>query len=114
MQCKKVVGFGILNWVIAFIVASIFVAYKADSSLAAEIIIPVAVGITAFYLSTKLPARTMVESLCYSVGWVIIAAILDMVATVPFTGWEIFTEWHIWLGYGLIFIAPIITQHVQA
>lgn len=111
MNYKKLIGFGILIWVTAFVTASLFVAFNKIDSIAAKIIVPLAVGTAVFFVSKNLNLNSTKSAFKYSAAWIIIGLLLDVVITVPFTGWEIFTKWNVWLGYFLILIVPVLTAY---
>ena len=103
---KKLVGFGILIWVVAFAIASAFVAYNAIDTLIAKITVPVVVGIVTFFAGKNLKLKEPKEAVRYSIVWVVIGILLDTIFTVPFTGWGIFMQWNVWLSYILVFTLP--------
>lgn len=109
MNYKKLIGFGVLIWVTAFVVASLFVALNKIDTIAAKIIVPLAVGIAAFFTAKNLNLDSARNAFKYSVAWIIIGLLLDIILTTPFTGWGIFIEWNVWLGYFLILIVPYLT-----
>jgi hypothetical protein len=114
MNYKKLIGFGILLWIIAFAIASVFVGAKAIDSIAAKISVPLVVGIAAFFAGKNLKLKSIPETLKYSVAWIVIGILLDMAVTVPFTGWEIFAEWNVWLGYFFVLTAPILATKISS
>jgi len=113
MNYKKLIGFGILIWIIAFGIASAFVAFNAINSLIAKLIVPVVIGIVAFFAGKNLKLKNIIETLKYSASWVIIGIILDALITVQFTGWEIFMQLDVWFGYFLVLVAPIIATRLS-
>ena len=109
LNYKKLFGLGILIWAIAYLVACIFVAYKTMDSLIAGIVVVIALALAAFFAGRSLKLSSVVEILKYSICWVIIAFILDLILTVPFTGWGIFSSWHLIVGYLLIIFLPLLS-----
>jgi len=110
---KKVLGYGLLVYVVAFIVASIFVAYGSTESTLATWAVLIAVLVAVLFASKRLGVQTGGEAFKYSLGMLIIVAILDLVLTVPFTGMEIYSTWHIWVGYLLILFVPVLTSKLR-
>ncbi len=49
------------------------------------------------------------DILPYSVAWAVLMAIFDAVYTAPFSGWTIYGDWNLWLGYALVAIVPLLT-----
>jgi hypothetical protein len=114
MNYKKLIGFGILLWITAFAIASVFVGAKAIDSIAAKITVPIVVGIAAFFVGKNLKLKSIPETLKYSVVWIVIGVLLDMAVTVPFTGWGIFAEWNVWLGYFFVLTAPLLATKLSS
>ena len=114
MNYKKLFGFGILIWAVAFLVATAFVAYEAADTLWAKAIVILAVAVIAFFAGKTLKSVSAMDALKYSTSWVAIGLILDMIVTVRFTGWEVFSAWDLWVGYALVFILPLLTVQKSA
>lgn len=106
MNYKKLFGWGIAIWGAAYLVATGFVAYKMQDNIFAEIVTLIAMLIVLIAASRNLPDSSLAQVLKYSVGWVVIGVILDLVLTVPFTGYAIFYHWTIWVSYALILVLP--------
>lgn len=53
------------------------------------------------------------DILPYSIAWTVIVALLDALYTVPFTGWALFSDWNLWVGYSLILIVPLIAPRMK-
>jgi hypothetical protein len=109
MNYKKLFKYGIFIWATAYIIASIFVGMGLVEALFAKLAILIAIGTITFYAAKNLKLKKAKDSLKYSAGWIIIGVLLDMVATIPFTGWAFFTQWNLWLGYLLIIMIPLLS-----
>lgn len=107
MNYKKLIGWGVAAYAAAFLVISGFIAYKMGDSIYAQIVAMVAVAAVVYFGGRSLGASSAMGVLKYSLGWVIIVAILDALFTVPFTGWEYFMSWEAWLGYAIILLVPL-------
>lgn len=57
--------------------------------------------------SLNLPTR--MDILPYAISWAIIAAVMDGIFLVPFSGWALYSEWSVLAGYLLVAIAPLAT-----
>ncbi len=86
-----------------------FVAYKSQDTLAAKVATIAAMLILLFLAGRSVKTSSRLGVLKYSFGWLIIIGILDVLFTVPFTGWQIFSSWETWLGYALLFLVPFLT-----
>lgn len=114
MNYKKLFGFGILIWAAVYLVASAFVAYKAMDQLWARIVVELALIVAAYLAARNLSLGSVKEIAKYSVSWAVIAVVLDLLLTVPFAGWEIFSQWDIYLGYLLIIVVPFFAAKKSA
>lgn len=112
MNYKKLIGFGILLWIVGFAIASVFVASNAMDTLTAKLTVPLLVGITAFLFGKNLKLTSALKMLKYSGTWVAIALVLDVLITVRFAGWAIFIQWDVLLGYFLALTAPILATKI--
>ncbi len=54
------------------------------------------------------------DILPYSLGWALIAVLLDIVYNVPFFGWGIFSSWSLWVAYALIVVVPLVAPKTRS
>lgn len=107
LRWKAIIGWGAAVYAAMFLLWSFFVKYGF-----VEGFLPNTIGVTLLILVLIIAARSLHFSswqdiLPYSVGWAIIVAILDILLTVPFTGWAIFAHPRVLLGYTLILLVPL-------
>ncbi len=109
MNIIKLIGFGALIWAVAFVVISGFIAFDvgAESTLVKASTLLALVLITLL-LAKNLGVGSAKEMLQYSIVWLIIVLILDMVVCVRFTGWELLTQWNVIVGYLVILLVPLL------
>jgi len=98
---------GIIIWVVAFMVASLFVAFSMANTAVAQIVTGLVAIITAYMLAKKIGVTNKMEMLKHSFVWVVVILILDYFVTTKFTGMEFFSDWKTWLLYALILIVPL-------
>src|SRR3990167_7992781 len=95
-------AWGIVLYAIMFLLWSGFVLYGFAEGIAPRLTgLLVLIGL-ALLAGRALHYGSWRDILPYSIAWTVIVAILDMVFTVPFTGWALFSDWNIWVGYALI------------
>jgi hypothetical protein len=107
----KITGYGAIIWVVAFIIASIFIGFKTSSQVLTQGVTTLAVIITAFLLAKNLKMSTLKAGAICGLLWVVAGAALDALVTVRFTGWSFFCRWEMWLGYLFIFLIPLIAAN---
>ncbi|PWB38721.1 MAG: hypothetical protein C3F02_02315 [Parcubacteria group bacterium] len=109
MNYKKVFGYGVLVWAVAYLVATVFVAYKATSTPWVDIVVAIAVAVASYFAGRSVAAHSAGAMLSYSFLWVIIGLVLNIILTVPFTGWGFFSSWYMWLSNALVLLVPLST-----
>lgn len=110
MNYLKLIGFGVVIWIAAYMTATAFVAYGAGDTGVAGVTTAIIVAVVTFVLARNLHERSLSRLFFYAIGWVGIGLVLDLLFTIPFTGWELFRTWNIWTGYGLIIVATLLSQ----
>jgi hypothetical protein len=105
MNWKKAIGFGVLLWVLMFVIVSIFIAFDIYRFSVMEIITAVIGGIISFILAGYIRPSKIGKALVYGLIFVIISVILDAIVTMRFNP-AIFNSWTMWLSYALVLLAP--------
>lgn len=107
MDFKKAIGFGLLLWVIIFVVVSVFIAFDIYNSTLMHIITAIIAGAISLIFANYLKPKNVQLALSYSLSWVIIAVILDAIITMRFNS-QIFMMKSLWLGYALVLLTPLL------
>ena len=107
MNWKKAIGFGVLLWVLMFVIVSIFIAFGIYDFLWMMIVTAVIAGLISFILAGFVKPRNVGLALGYGLAWVVVGVILDLIVTMRFNP-TIFASWTLWLGYVLILLAPLL------
>lgn len=110
MDYTKLIGYGIVIWVAAYLVATAFVGYGAGDLTLASVTTTIVVAVVTYALARRLHERSLGILLLYAAGWVVIGLLLDLLLTISFTGWEFFRGWGVWTGYAVLVIATLIAQ----
>ena len=104
-------GWGVVIYAVMFLLWSAFVTYGFVEGMAPRIlglVILVALAITA---GRSLKANSWHDIIPYSICWGLIMAVFDVFMSVPFAGWQIFSDWNVWLGYGVVALAPLLVLY---
>ena len=104
----KLIGYGVAIWVVAYMVATIFVVLEMQNTLIAWAVTALAASATTFFLAKSLKISSVNEIMKYAFSWVITGLILDVLITRYFTGWGFFMKWNIWVSYALGFLVVIL------
>src|SRR3989338_2748364 len=113
MKYGALLGWGIVIYAVMSLVWSGLVIYgMADSflSLAVRLVVLVFIAIIA---GRSLRFHSWQYVLPYSVFWAATMALLDIVYTVPFSGWSIYSDWRLWVGYALVAMIPLLAPFMH-
>ncbi len=113
MRYSALISWGVVIYAVMFLLWSGFVVYGF-----VEGVLPRLVGLGILILLALIAGRSLRlhgwhDILPYSLSWVAVVAILDIILTVPFTGWALFSDWNIWVGYALIACVPLLAPLLE-
>lgn len=107
VDAVKLIGWGVIIYALLFLLWSGLATYGLVSGIAPRILGLLVLVAIAYYAGRTLGARSWEEIIPYTIGWVAVAAILDIILSVPYAGWGIFLDYNLWIGYGLLLVAPL-------
>lgn len=101
-------GWGIVIYAIMYLAWSGLVTYGLSlgvpSLLARLLILFVCVHIAVGTLRLS----NWKDILPYSLVWALVAICMDALFLVPFTGWQLFASWSVWMGYAFVALLPTV------
>ncbi len=108
MNWKKVLGYGALIWVVAYLAICALVGLGVETQAWVAYVGPLLVLLVGWYAAGQVAAKSVSSGLGVGVVWVIEFAILDYLLTIPFVevGTAFFTQWHVVVGYVLALVLP--------
>ena len=107
MNWKKGVIFGVLIWILMFVIVSIFTGFKIYGSTWMHIITAIIAGAISYVFAGKIKPNKAKLALSYGLAWVLIGVILDALITMR-SNPAIFSSRSLWLGYILVLLAPLL------
>ena len=112
MNYVKIIGSGLLIWVIMFAFVSAFLGFYNQSDYFKVLVIVVSgvVSLLAAYYIIK--PKNIAEALFCSAIWLVVAALLDYLITMKFNS-GIFYSFFLWGGYFTMVIAPALSLKVK-
>ena len=113
MHLRALFGWGIAMYATLYLVWSTFVVYGLSANLLAHVGMIITLIALAILATRSLRITTEREILPYAIGWVLIAACLDAIVIAPVAGWAIYSDWNIWVGYGLLLAVPLVVAAVS-
>lgn len=104
MNYKKLIGLGILEWLIMFaVVSAVLQIYNSHAWM--KLVVAIIAGIVAYILARYMRLTSYTSAWACSMSWLVIGVILDSLITMRYNA-VIFSSRALWLGYILMFLAP--------
>ena len=108
MHLRSLFGWGIAVYAVLNLVWSALVVHGLSNTLIGRGCMIVALIVLVAIASRSLRLISERDAVVYGIGWVLIAALLDAILTVPIAGWAVYTNLNTWVGYGLLFAVPLV------
>lgn len=112
MDWKKIIGFGLLLWVILFAFVSALAGFKVYGNIWGKMITIAVAAVLAFLFAKNIKPATVAKALGLGIIWVAVAAILDFFITIRFEP-NLFKMRSLWVGYAVILLAPLAFRLMQ-
>ena len=109
MKYGSLLGWGIVIYAVMSLAWSGLVIYGLAGTLLSRILVLCVLIIVTSIAGRSLRFHLWKDILPYSALWALIVGLLDAVYTVPFSGWAIYGDWNLWVGYGLVAVVPLLT-----
>ncbi|MBI5645232.1 hypothetical protein HY970_04000 [Candidatus Kaiserbacteria bacterium] len=108
MRYGALIGWGVVIYALMYLVWSGFVLYGFVGGF-----LPRLVGLILLISVTAIATRALrVHSwrdvLPYSIAWMIVVALCDAIFTMPYSGWALYANWNVWVGYLLVACVPLV------
>ncbi len=113
MKIGALIGWGIVIYAIMYLLWAGMVMHGFTQGIAPRILSLVILIATATIAGRSLRFHSWKDILPYSIAWTIIVAALDGLYSVPFAGWQLYTDWNIWVGYLLVACVPLFAPYTR-
>lgn len=113
MKYISVLGWGIAIYAIMSLVWSGFITYGFIEGLAPRIVGLVILIALALMAGSSLRLSSWSDILPYSIAWGVMMAILDGIFSVPYAGWQLYTDLNVWFGYLIVVVAPLFAPYLR-
>ncbi len=111
MKYGLLFGWGIGIYATMFLLWSSFVTYGFINGAGPRVAGLIALLVISVCAGRSLRAHSWRDILPYSVSWGIMTALLDAVVSVPLTGWQLYADWNVWVGYLLVALLPLFSLY---
>lgn len=113
MKYGALLGWGIVIYAVMSLLWSGLVIYGiADTTISLFLRLALLIILTTI-AGHSLRFHSWKDILPYSVFWAIMMGVLDAVYTVPFSGWSLYGDWYLWVGYGLVAVVPLLAPLIR-
>lgn len=110
----RTLGWGLLIWVIGYVLGIIFVMMKIPTSVVGWVIMPIGIIITAWILVKKIRFDSFSDYLYLAIIWTIIAVVLDYFLLVKlFKPTDGYYKIDVYLYYIFTFVLPLIVGYFK-
>lgn len=114
MKWGALFGWGITIYAVMYLVWSGFILYGFIEGGLPKILGLVVLVTLSIIAGRALRVHGWHDVLPYSVCWAITIALLDAVFSVPYSGWQLYADWNVWVGYLLVGIVPLLAPYTRA
>ncbi|HWP61609.1 MAG TPA: hypothetical protein VN495_03330 [Candidatus Paceibacterota bacterium] len=108
MKWGSVFGWGIAIYAVVYLAWSALVIHGFIEGIIPQVSLIIVLVAMVALAASCLRVSHRLDVLPYAIGWLLIAIFFDFVCAVPVSGWGIWHDWHIWVGYSLIILVPLI------
>lgn len=109
MRYGALFGWGIVIYAIMSLAWSGLVVYGLAGTLISRVIILCVLIIVTSVAGRSLHFHSWKDILPYSALWAVMMGLLDAFYTVPYSGWPLYSDWNLWVGYALVAVVPLFT-----
>ena len=109
MKYGALFGWGIVIYAVMSLAWSGLVIYGLIGGLSSLIFRLCVLILVTTIAGRSLRLHSWPDVLPYSLCWALTMGVLDAVFAVPFSGWVLYADWSLWVGYGLVAVVPLFT-----
>lgn len=113
MNLRVLLGWGIVIYAIVFLVWSGLVTHGLAGSVISQIVVLGALIFVVTLATKSLGYRTERDIIPYAIGWMLISVGLDAIYAVPYSGWQLYADWNMWVGYLLLLVVPMVVTAIR-
>ena len=108
MKYASMLGWGIVIYAVMYLAWSGLVLYGFTAGFLPRMLAIIILIVPATIAAHSLKFSSWKDILPHSIGWAIIVILLDMVFSVPYSGWQLYADWNVWVGYALVAGVPLL------
>ncbi len=108
MSYSKLLGWGVVIYAVMYLLVAALSIYQAGPMLV-RLLAAATLIVLASIAGHSIRRRSAWDILPFALVWTLEVAALDAVMSVPFSGWQLYLDWNVWVGYSLVFVVPLIS-----
>lgn len=98
-------------YAVIFLFISALIGFKIDQTALWVWIVSLGLSIAGLVIATRhVQPASAGEGFRYGLVWLVVFIVLDLILTVPFAGWDYFSDWRSYLPYLLTILIPTFWQ----
>lgn len=113
MRYGILLGWGIVIYAVVSLAFSGLVIYGLAGTFLGRILALLALITVATIAGRALRLHSWKDIAPYSILWAAMMGILDAIFSVPFSGWVLYADWNLWLGYALVAVVPLLAPKTR-
>lgn len=114
MKWGALLGWGIVIYSVMYLAWSGFILYGFVEGILPRVLGLAVLVVVATIAGRSLRAHGWHDVLPYSIAWAVAIALLDAVFSVPYSGWQLYADWNVWVGYILVCVVPLLAPYTQS
>ena len=112
MQYGKLLGWGIVIYAVMYLLVAALSIYQMGPFFSRVIALG-AIIMLALFAGLSLRRHALWDIVPYSFVWMVQVILLDALMSVPFAGWQLYFDWNVWVGYGMVLIVPLFSVYLM-
>lgn len=104
---------GIVIYAVQYLGASILMQHPVVVPLHVSLLLLTLI-VTSVGGARLLHLKNPTDILPYSIAWVVCVLGIDMLVSLPFAGWTMYSDWHLWANYALIVVLPLLAPFTES
>lgn len=108
MQLRALFGWGIVIYAVLLLMSGGLTVYGLGGSIFFRITVLATLVITVVIATRSLRLSNERDIAPYAFGWMFCAIALDAILVIPSSGWSLFTDWNVWVGYLVLLAVPFV------
>lgn len=108
MIIRDIISRGVLLYAAIYLLWSLFTVYGFVGGIGPQVVGLAALIALVATMARQVSLPTRATMVWYAFGWAAIFIVIDTLLVVPQTGWLLFTDAWLWVGYFTVLVVPLL------